>query len=117
QAQRRENAEAPRIPHLGQRVITLFRPYLGRIVATGLLVIAGAAIAVIPPLLVQRVFDDALFPVDGSGPDIPLLIRLVVFMVALFLLSAGLGVTQTWLTSTVGNSVTGDLRVRLFEHL
>ncbi len=79
--------------------------------------IAGAAIAVIPPLLVQRVFDDALFPVDGSGPDIPLLIRLVVFMVALFLLSAGLGVTQTWLTSTVGNSVTGDLRVRLFEHL
>src|SRR3546814_10670495 len=26
-------------------------------------------------------------------------------------------VVQTWLTSTVGNKVTGDLRVRLFEHL
>ena len=116
-AQRRANAEAPRIPHLGKRVVALFRPYLGRIIATGLLVIAGAAIAVIPPLLVQRVFDDALFPVDGSAPDIPLLVRLVALMIALFLLSAGLGVTQTWLTSTVGNSVTGDLRVRLFEHL
>ena len=116
-AQRRANAEAPRIPHLGRRVVALFRPYLGRIIATVLLVVGGAAIAVIPPLLVQRVFDDALFPVDGSGPDIPLLIRLVALMIALFLLSAGLGVIQTWLTSTVGNSVTGDLRVRLFEHL
>src|SRR5690606_36106816 len=49
--------------------------------------------------------------------EIGLLIRLVVFMVGLFLLSAILGIGQTWLTSTVGNSVTGDLRVRLFEHL
>ena len=38
-------------------------------------------------------------------------------MIALFLLSAALGVVQTYLTSTVGNQVTGDLRVRLFEHL
>ena len=38
-------------------------------------------------------------------------------MIALFLLSAALGVVQTWLTSTVGNQVTGDLRVQLFEHL
>jgi ATP-binding cassette subfamily B protein len=117
EAQRRINAEAPHIDHLGHRVIALFRPYSGRIIVTGLLVILGAAIAVIPPLLVQRIFDDALFPVDNSPPDIPLLIQLVVAMIALFLLSAGLGVAQTWFTSTVGNSVTGDLRVRLFEHL
>ncbi|WP_259062182.1 ABC transporter ATP-binding protein [Microbacterium sp. AK031] len=116
-AQKRLNAEAPRITGLGQRVVGLFRPYLARIVFTGILVVAGAGIAVIPPLIVQRIFDDALFPVDGGGPEIGLLIRLVVIMVALFLLSAGLGVGQTWLTSTVGNSVTGDLRVRLFEHL
>ena len=38
-------------------------------------------------------------------------------MVGLFVLSAGLGVVQTWFTSTVGNRVTGDLRVKLFEHL
>ncbi|GAA2011833.1 ATP-binding cassette subfamily B protein [Microbacterium ulmi] len=116
-AQKKLNAQAPTIPDLGARVVGLFRPYTGRIIVTGAIVMAGAAIAVIPPLLVQRVFDDALFPTDGSGVDIPLLIRLVLFMIGLFLLSAGLGVTQTWLTSTVGNNVTGDLRVRLFEHL
>ncbi|BDV31036.1 ABC transporter ATP-binding protein [Microbacterium terricola] len=116
-AQKRLNADAPRIPHLGRRVVALFRPYLGQMISTGILVILGAAIAVIPPLIVQRIFDDALFPVDGSAPDIPLLIRLVTVMVALFLLSAALGVAQTWFTSTVGNRVTGDLRVKLFEHL
>ncbi len=117
EAQRRQNADAPRVAHLGRRVVALFRPYTARIVFTAVLVVAGAAVAVIPPLLVQRIFDDALFPVDGGGVDIGLLIRLVSIMIALFLLSAALGVGQTWLTATVGNQVTGDLRVRLFEHL
>ncbi|WP_308493578.1 ABC transporter ATP-binding protein [Microbacterium terrisoli] len=116
-AQRRLNAQAPSISHLGRRVATLFRPYLPRLAATVILVIVGAAVAVIPPLIVQHVFDDALFPLDGGRPDLALLIRLVAAMIVLFLLSAGLGLAQTWLTATVGNSVTGDLRVRLFEHL
>lgn len=116
-AQRRANAEAPEVPDLGRRVIALFRPYLWRIVLTGLLVVAGAAVAVIPPLIVQRIFDDALFPVDGTGPDLRLLGTLVLTMIGLFLATAALGVAQTWLTATVGNAVTGDLRVRLFEHL
>jgi ATP-binding cassette subfamily B protein len=116
-AQRAANAEAPRIPHLGRRVTALFRPYRGRILITGALVVVGAAIAVVPALIVQRIFDDALFPTTGGGPNLSLLMQLVTIMIALFLLSAGMNVAQTWFTSTVGNSVTGDLRVRLFEHL
>ncbi|MFB7844782.1 ABC transporter ATP-binding protein [Microbacterium sp. NPDC056052] len=115
-AQRKQNADAPRIPDLGRRVVGLFRPYRNRILMTVLLVIVGAALGVVPPLLVQKVFDDALFP-HGGGPQLDLLVVLVVSMIGLYLLSSGLGVVQTWLTSTVGNSVTGDLRVRLFEHL
>ncbi len=117
EAQKRLNAAAPRIPHLGRRVVALFRPYAWPLVFTAVLVVIGAAIAVIPPLIVQRIFDDALFPTDGSPPDMPLLWRLVAVMVLLFLLSAGLGVLQTWFTSTIGNRVTGDLRVKLFDHL
>ncbi|MFS0852623.1 ABC transporter ATP-binding protein [Microbacterium sp. 179-I 3D4 NHS] len=116
-AQRRLNAEAPQIRNLGGRVVALFRPYRWRILLTGVLVVVGAGVAVIPPLIVQRVFDEALFPVDGGGPHLQLLVGLVTAMIALFLGSAALGVAQTWLTSTVGNNVTGDLRVRLFEHL
>ncbi|WP_121058056.1 ABC transporter ATP-binding protein [Microbacterium telephonicum] len=116
-AQRRQNADAPHIEGLGRRVVALFRPYTGRLVVTGALVVLGAAIAVIPPLIVQRIFDEALFPVDGGAPDLPLLAQLVAATIGLYLLSAAIGVVQTWLTSTVGNRVTGDLRVRLFEHL
>jgi ATP-binding cassette subfamily B protein len=117
EAQKRINAAAPKIPHLGRRVVALFRPYRWALVFTAILVVVGAGIAVIPPLIVQRIFDDALFPTDGSPPDIPLLWRLVALMVLLFLVSAGLGVLQTWFTSTIGNKVTGDLRVTLFDHL
>ncbi|WOF24720.1 ABC transporter ATP-binding protein [Microbacterium betulae] len=116
-AQRRINAEAPVVPRLGRRVAALFRPYRGRIAVTAVLVIAGASLGVVPPLVVQRVFDDALFPVDGGAVDIPLLVRLVVLMIALYLAGALVGVLQTWYTSRIGNRVTGDLRVRMFDHL
>ncbi|SCY28800.1 ATP-binding cassette, subfamily B [Microbacterium sp. LKL04] len=115
--QRERNASAPRIPDLGRRVVALFRPYRRRLVVTAALVILGAAVGVIPPLLVQRIFDDALFPVDGSPPQLGLLGVLVLSMIGLFVLGAALGIAQTWLTSTVGNRVTGDLRVRMFAHL
>lgn len=116
-AQRKLNASAPEVRGLGRRVVALFAPYRARLMMTALLVVVGAGLAVVPPLLVQRIFDDALFPLAGGGPHISLLTVLVGIMIGLFLLSAALGVAQTWLTSTVGNEVTGDLRVKLFEHL
>ncbi|WP_296667810.1 ABC transporter transmembrane domain-containing protein, partial [Demequina sp.] len=115
-AQRAFNAEAPDIPDLWPRVVALFRPYRGALITTAILVIATAAATVIPPLLVERIFDQALFPPDGD-PRIGLLARLVAIMIAIFLIAAGLGVWQTFLTSTVGNRVTGDLRERLFARL
>lgn len=117
EAQRRLNAEAPHIPHLWRRVVALFAPYRARIVLTGVLVVVTAAITVVPPLIVQQVFDHALFPADGSGPHLGLLVELVSITIVLFVGNAGLGILQTWLTSTVGNRVAGDLRVRLFSHL
>ncbi|WP_375294457.1 ABC transporter ATP-binding protein, partial [Microbacterium sp.] len=121
-ALRRQNAEAPLIPNLGRRVMALFRPYRARIAVTGLLVVVGAALGAIPPLVIQRIFDDALFPVDESAGvmgsvQLDLLVRLVLLIVGLYVVSALVGVAQTWFTSNVGNRVTGDLRVRMFEHL
>ena len=54
-AQRRQNQEAPKVEDLGPSVVALFRPYRGRLAATAVLVIASAAVGVIPALLVQRV--------------------------------------------------------------
>lgn len=117
EAQRRANAEAPEVPDLWRRVARMFGPYRARLAATGALVVGSSALAVVPPVLVQRIFDDALFPVDAPGPRLGVLVELVALMVGVFLASAGLGVWQTWLTSSVGNRVAGDLRETLFARL
>jgi ATP-binding cassette subfamily B protein len=114
--QKKLNAEAPRVPHLFRRIAELFKPHRGSLALTVVLVLVGAALSVAPPLLTQRTFDDGLFP-PGGHPNLPRLAELVGLMVGVYVLSALLGVWQTYLTSTVGNAVMGSLRVRLFRHL
>lgn len=116
-AQRERNADAPDIPNLGRRIVALFRPYRARLSVTAALVVVSAAIGVVPALIIEVIFDSALFPAGDAGPNLGLLVELVALMIGLFVASAGLNVLQSWLTSTVGNRVTGDLRVRLFTHL
>ncbi|MFZ7087049.1 ABC transporter ATP-binding protein [Curtobacterium sp. RRHDQ10] len=115
-AQRAANAAAPKIPHLLQRIAGLFSPHRNAIIGTMVLVLVGAAISVVPPLLTQKAFDLGLFPNSGH-PDLPVLFVLVGSMVALWIASAGVGVWQTYLTATVGNKVMGAMRMRLFGHL
>ncbi|WP_084106184.1 ABC transporter ATP-binding protein [Demequina sp. NBRC 110056] len=116
-AQRAANAEAPEIPHLWSRVGSLFRPYRSQLALTATLVIITASAGVIPPLIIERIFDDALFPPDAAGPNLTLLAELVSLVVVIFLATAALGVWQTYVTSSVGNRVTGDLRMQLFDRL
>lgn len=115
EAQKALNATAPKIPHLFRRIVSLFAAHRTAIIVTMVLVLVGAALSVIPPLLTQRAFDDGLFPT--GGPDMPVLIEIVVAMIVVFVGSALLGVWQTYLTASVGNKVMGALRVRLFSHL
>ena len=115
-AQRERNAEAPRVPHLLRRIGELFSPHRRALGTTAVLVVIGAALTVLPPLLTQRAFDNGLFPKTGR-PDVPVLVELVTLMVSIYIVSAALGVWQTWLTATVGNKVMGALRINLFSHL
>ena len=127
--QKQLNKDAPKIDHLLQRILSLFAPYRRPIIGTIVLVLLGAGLSVIPPLLTQRAFDDGLFPSSGSGtgtggtgsviggPNLPVLIEIVVIMIVLYIASSLLSVWQTYLTAKVGNSVMGALRVRLFTHL
>ena len=114
--QREKNREAPEIPHLGRRIADLFRPYRVQIGVIIVMVLIAAALGIAPPLITQRVFDDALFP-EGASPNLTLLAWLVGLMIAAFVLASGIGVVQTLFTARVGNRVMGDLRVRLFSHL
>ncbi|WP_430592249.1 ABC transporter ATP-binding protein [Humidisolicoccus flavus] len=114
--QRVENAQAPKIPNLLGRIGSLFTPYRSGIILTIALVLLVATISVFPPLLVQQVFDRALFP-PNNEPNMPLLFELLALMVGLIIASNVLGIWQTLLTARIGNRVMGDLRTKLFDHL
>ena len=115
-AQKARNADAPKIPDLLPRIAKLFAPHRPALILTAVLVIIGAGLSVIPPLLTRSAFDRGLFP-PGGHPNFPVLIEIVVGMVLLYVASAALGVAQTYLTATVGNRVMGSMRVSLFSHL
>ena len=98
------------------RVVAAFRPYSGRITLVGLLILVTAGLGVVNPVLIQVVFDNALFPA-GGGPDLRLLWILAGIMAGITLLSGALGIVQTYLTNLVGQRVMRDLRDTLYRHL
>jgi len=106
---------ATRDPRLLRRMAALFQPYRGRLVLIAVAIVVASGLGVITPFLTQAVFDDALFV--PQGPDLHLLVVLVSLMILIPLVSALIGVGQTYLTTVLGNGVMADLRGRLFEHL
>jgi ATP-binding cassette subfamily B protein len=96
-------------------VVSSFAPYRRRVAAVALLVVVTAGVGVVNPLLVEVVFDDALF-CDGC-PDVGLLSWLVAAMVALPVMTGSLGIWQTYLTNALGQRVMQDLRNALYAHL
>ena len=98
------------------RIAASFRPYLPQVILVGLLILFSAGLGVINPLLVQVVFDQALFP-DSGEPDLDLLWALAALMAGVIVVTSGIGILQTYLTNSVGQRVMRDLRDRLFRHL
>lgn len=93
----------------------LFAPHRRTVAFTIVLVLAGAAVGVVNPLLIKRTFDTGLF-VEG-GPRLGRVWFLASLMVGFAVAGSALGLAQTWLTNRVGQQVLRDLRVSLFDHL
>ncbi len=98
-----------------RRVVPLFRPYRAQVAAVVGLIVVTSTIGIINPLLIQVVFNKALF-VPG-GPDIRLLVILVAIMAAVPIVNGAIGILQTYETTRVGQQVMRDLRDRLYSHL
>jgi ATP-binding cassette, subfamily B, bacterial len=99
-----------------RRVIPLFRPYRGRVAAVVGLIVLTSTIGIVNPLLIQAVFNKALFPPDGR-PDLELLYILVGVMAAVPIVNGAIGILQTYETTKVGQHVMRDLRDQLYSHL
>jgi ATP-binding cassette subfamily B protein len=99
---------AGRLRHL----ISLLRPYRGRVTLMfGALLVATAA-ALAPPYLAGRAIDDGIRQNDMNA-----LTLIVIAFVVAALLNWAASYLQTYLINWVGQRALQDLRVELFEHL
>jgi len=98
-----------------RRVVPLFRPYRAKVAVVIGLIVVTSTIGIVNPLLIQAVFNKALF-VRG-GPKLGLLFTLVAIMAAVPIVNGAIGILQTYETNRVGQLVMRDLRDRLYSHL
>jgi ATP-binding cassette, subfamily B, bacterial len=105
-----------------KRVVATFRPYRAKVTVVGLMIVVTAGLGVVNPLLIVRVFDQALFAPnnDCAGqpcPNLPLLYFYVALMIAIPLVTSVIGIAQTYYANDVGLHVMQDLRNSLYQHL
>jgi ABC-type multidrug transport system fused ATPase/permease subunit len=98
-----------------RRVAAAFGPYRATVAVIAVVIVVTAGLGVVNPLLIQQVFDTALF--TPAGVDVERLLWLIAIMLAVPVVSGGLGVWQTYLANRVGQHVMRDLRDALYVHL
>ena len=99
-----------------RRIAYCFRPYSFQVVFVGSLICVTAGIGVVNPLLIQVVFDHAIFPNSGT-PNLNLLWLLGVLMASVSIVTGVLGISQSFLTIRMGQRVMRDIRDQLYRHL
>lgn len=77
------------------------------------IIVASALIGLGPPLIMQRIVDDAIIS-DRSRGQLDVLVGIMVAFVAFGALA---GVAQTYFSTAIGQGVMFDLRSRLYRHL
>ena len=97
-----------------RRIVDFFRPYRGRLAFIAILILITVSIGVVNPILIKFVLDNLL----PNGPrDLGLLYLQVSLMIVLPVVTATLGVWQSYLSNVVGQRVMNDLRLALYRHL
>lgn len=108
----RDRAQLAESPVEARRVLALFRPHAGALAVVMAAVVAASAVGLAQPFLLRIVIDDAL-----PHHNTVLLAWVVGGMIGAAILTAVLGVVQTWLATTMGQRVMSRLRSDVFTHL
>jgi ATP-binding cassette subfamily B protein len=103
-------ASNPRVPL--RRIARLFRPYRWNLLFVGVLVAASSLVSLINPFLIREVIDVAL-PQGRTG----LLTVLAAGMIIVAVANSSFSVSQTYVSTRVGQRVMHDLRTAVYSHL
>ena len=108
----RDQAQLAAHPVSGRRILALFAPHRWSLATVLVLIVASSALGLASPFLVKEIVDVAI-----PEQDVRLLLMLVGTMVGVAVVSAVLGVLQTWISTTTGQRIMHALRTQLFTHL
>jgi ATP-binding cassette, subfamily B, bacterial len=103
-------ASNPRVPL--RRIMALFRPYRFSLLFVGVLVAASSLVSLVNPFLIRGIIDVAL-PQGRTG----LLTVLALAMIVVAILNSSFSVSQTYVSTKVGQRVMHDLRTAVYSHL
>jgi ATP-binding cassette subfamily B protein len=95
-----------------RRVAQAFRPYKVQVVLVLIAILLTTVLGLVNPLLIQRIFDDAI-----GKRDLNLLIIYVLIMFTTPIVTGIIGVGQTYLNNIIGQQVMRDFRNKLYDHL
>nr|WP_245599621.1 ABC transporter ATP-binding protein [Embleya scabrispora] len=99
-------------PGTVRRVGEFARPFARQITAYLILVVIGAVLTIVPPLLAQRIVDEGVLEGDGH-----LVTVLAMVVAGIALLSAGFGLAERWYSARIGEGSIYELRSRVFAHV
>ena len=103
-------ATNPRVPL--RRITRLFRPYRWNLLFVGVLVAASSLVSLVNPFLIRAIIDTAL-PQGRTG----LLAMLALGMIVVSIANSSFSVSQTYVSTQVGQRVMHDLRTAVYSHL
>jgi ATP-binding cassette, subfamily B, bacterial len=103
-------AKNPRVPL--RRILLLFRPYRWSLAFVAVLVGASSLVSLVNPFLIRQVIDVAL-PQGRTG----MLAVLALGMIVVAIANSSFSVSQTYVSTKVGQRVMHDLRTAVYSHL
>ena len=103
-------ANNPRVPL--RRIARLFRPYRWNLLFVGVLVAASSLVSLVNPFLIRGIIDVAL-PQGRTG----LLTVLALAMIIVAVANSFFSVSQTYVSTRVGQRIMHDLRTAVYSHL
>ena len=108
----KDKAQLAAHPVSGRRVLALFAPHRWPLATVLALIVSSSALGLATPFLTKELVDVAI-----PQQDVRLLLILVGLMVGVAVVTAVLGVLQTWISTSVGQRIMHRLRTDLFTHL
>jgi ATP-binding cassette, subfamily B, bacterial len=95
-----------------RRVANAFKPYILQVIMVLIAILFTTLLGLVNPLLIQRIFDDAIAVHDTSR-----LVLYVIIMIITPIIAGLIGVGQSYLNNVVGQNVMRDFRNKLYAHL